>query len=434
MRGNKFCCNDWEIRQDFKVTDIDAAVEKAYLAASHGVTSVGFNLISKGDLYYHDFRKLISGFDFSKTRVNFIVADTAPELMDFLLKALDERPEGRSGFLGSLEFDPLGHLASTGGFFYSEQDDMKDAAGLLSTAQSDLPGLRVLAVNSHLFSDAGASAVQELAFGLSMLSDYLVHLTDEEHTAADIAKHMQWNLGVGSDYFMEIAKDTCSTHAVFSLLSGFDKDTKGSPVYIHSTTTNWNKTLYDPNVNMLRLTTEAMAAILGGCNSLVVRPFDSTYNEPGDFSERLARNIQIILKEESYFNKVVDPAAGSYYIESLTDSLVQNAWDLFLKIDDQGGYIKSFTSGFIGAEINKTAHHRAEMVASRREILLGTNQYPDVNESITGCINEDIAFPEPWINSYKVAEPVKSGRAAAEFEKLRLATRACRDIVPGFSC
>ena len=255
-----------------------------------------------------------------------------------------------------------------------------------------------------------------------MISDYLVHLTDEEHTAADITKHMQWNLGVGSDYFLEIARIRAARMLFSALVSGFDKTSEISPVYIHSITTTWNKTLYDPNVNMLRLTTEAMAAILGGCNSLVVRPFDSTYNEPGDFSERLARNIQIILKEESYFSKVVDPAAGSYYIESLTDSLIQNAWELFLKIDDQGGFIKSFTSGFITEEVNKTAKLRFGMVASRREILLGTNQYPNLNESINGCITEEIAFPEPWENSYKIADPVRTGRAASEFEKLRLAT------------
>ena len=139
VRGDKLCCNDWEIRQDFKVTDIDTAVEKAYLAASRGVTSIGFNLVSKGDLYYHDFRKLISGIDFSKTHVNFIVGDTAPQIMDFLLKALDEHPGGRNGFRGSLEFDPLGHLTATGGFHYSEQDDMQDAAKMLAAANMSCP-------------------------------------------------------------------------------------------------------------------------------------------------------------------------------------------------------------------------------------------------------------------------------------------------------
>jgi len=422
VRSDKTENNKWEIRQDFKVTDIDAVLEKMHLAATRGATSVGLDLTSKGDLYYHDFRKLVAGLDLTSTELNFIVTDMAPQVFDFLLKALNELNIDPKTFRGSLGFDPLCYLAATGGFIYSEQDDMSEAAKLISAAKDEMPSFRVLAANSHIFSDSGASAVQELAFGLAIISDYLVHLTDEDTSAATVAKYMQWNLGTGSDYFMEIAKIRAARILFSALMSAFDPRSKETPVYIHSSTTRWNKTLYDPNVNMLRLTTEAMAAILGGCNSLLVRPFDSTYNESGDFSERLARNIQIILKEESYFDKVIDPAGGSYYIEAITDSLIKNAWELFLRIDEQGGFIKSFTSGFIREEIAKAANHRAEMVASRREVLLGTNQFPNMNESVNGCITEDIAFPQPAVNSSLLSDPIQQGRAAAEFEKLRLST------------
>jgi methylmalonyl-CoA mutase len=261
----------------------------------------------------------------------------------------------------------------------------------------------------------------ELAYGLSMFSDYLSRLTNEGSSAAAIAKNMQWNLGIGPDYFMEIAKIRAARFLFSALISGFGKE-KDVPVYIHSITTNWNKTLYDPNVNMLRLTTEAMSAVLGGCNSLLVRPFDSSYNVPGDFSERMARNVQIILKEESYFNKVVDPSAGSYYIESLTNALIDSAWALFLSLDEKGGFVTSFASGFIGEEVKKTADKRAEMIASRREVLLGTNQYPNVNESVNGCIAEEIAFSEFGDAQKRIAEPIPMERAAAGFEKLRLST------------
>ena len=136
----------------------------------------------------------------------------------------------------------------------------------------------------------------------------------------DVARHIQWNLGAGSSYFIEIARIRAARHLFSNLLAAYGgkQDTQ---VFIHSITTDWNKTIFDSHVNMLRLTTEAMAAVLGGCDSLLVNPYDSCYREPGDFSERISRNIQHILKEESYFDRVVDPAAGSYYIESLTDSL-----------------------------------------------------------------------------------------------------------------
>jgi methylmalonyl-CoA mutase len=421
MRSKKIENNKWEIRQDFRVTDIEATLEKMNLAETRGTTSVGLNLTSKGDLYYHDFRKLLTGVDLTVTELNFIVSDTAPQVLDFLLKALNELAIDRKLFRGTIEFDPLGHLAATGGFINSEQDDFSEATKLISAVKTELPGLRVLAARSNLLGNCGASAVQELAFGLSMISDYFVHLTDEEISASDIAKHMQWNLSVGSDYFMEIAKLRAARMLFSSLISAFETS-KDTPVYIHSITSGWNKTLYDPNVNLLRLTTEAMSAILGGCDSLLVQPFDSIYNEPTDFSERLARNIQIILKEESYFDKVIDPSAGSYYIESLTDSLIKNAWELFLKTDDQGGFIKAFTGGFIRQEISAISGRRAAMVASRQEVLLGTNIFPNMNESVTGCITEEIAFPQPGVNAYRIAEPIRPVRAAAEFEKLRLST------------
>jgi methylmalonyl-CoA mutase len=419
VRSAKKENNKWEIRQDFKVSDIEAVLEKMLLAQTRGTTSLGIDLTTKGDLNYHDFRKLIEDIDLTQTELNFIVSDNALQVLDFLLKALDELGMDRRLFRGSIGFDPLGYLAATGGFISSQQNDLSEATKLILTVKTELPGLRALSINSNLFGNSGASAVQELAFGLSMISDYLMMLTEQGTSVSDVARSLQWNLSVGSDYFIEMAKVRAARMLFSALISAFDQS-EHTPVYIHCITTNWNKTLYDPNVNLLRLTTEAMSAILGGCDSLLVQPFDSSYNEPTDFSERLARNVQIILKEESYFDKVVDPASGSYYIESLTDSLLKNAWDQFLKIDEKGGFIKAFTEGYIIGEIAKTAKSRSDMVAQRRDVLLGTNQYPNMNESVNGCIAEDIAFSQPAINSYKITEPIPHIRAAAEFEKLRL--------------
>jgi methylmalonyl-CoA mutase len=164
-----------------------------------------------------------------------------------------------------------------------------------------------------------------------------------------------------------------------------------------------------------------MAAVLGGCNSLLVNPFDSIFRQPADFSERIARNTQVILKEESYFDKVNDPAAGSYYIESLTDSLVEHAWKQFLQISDKGGFVASFKTGSVQKEIAETAEQRRQMLASRREILLGTNQYPNAGEQAGGDWDPEIAFSQPGKAVSPVAEPLSFGRAATDFEKLRLA-------------
>jgi methylmalonyl-CoA mutase len=423
VRGGKTAGNSWEIRQDFIVSDIATTLQKAKMVVERGVASVGFDLTAKGDLYYHDFRKLITGFDFNNTSINLLSGEYSPNTLDYLLKALAELNVQSSAVRGSLDYDPLGYLTRSGGFYRSEQDDFSDADKLLLSAENELPDFRVLAVNSHHFGDSGASAVQELAFGLAMIAEYMVKLTDLKHNVAAIAKHLQWNLGTGSDYFMEIAKIRAARLLFSGLFSAFDAvQQQNAKIFIHSITTNWNKTIYDPNVNMLRLTTEAMAAILGGCNSLLVKPYDSFYKEQGDFSERMARNIQNILKEESYFNRVADPAAGSYYIESMTHSLVESAWDLFLKVDEHGGYIKAFIAGFIGQEISKTNSNRMEMVASRREVLLGTNQFPNLNEKMIGEVDAHIAFPDIMVNQNRIATPIAPMRAAEGFEKLRLQT------------
>jgi methylmalonyl-CoA mutase len=365
---------------------------------------------------------LILSLDLNSTGLNFIAGPASRDILDYLLRTLEESDQ-RSGLVpGSLGFDPIGQLTVTGGFYQSAEEDFREADNLLLTAENELSRFRVISLNSHLFSDSGASLVQELAFGIAMAAEYLTRLTGMGHSIADITRHMQWNMGVGSAYFLEIAKIRAARLLFSGLQSAFDNNlSKCSPVFIHCQTTDWNKTLYDPHVNLLRVTAEAMAATLGGCNSLLVKPHDSWYSEPGEFSERIARNVQIILKEESYFDKVVDPSGGSYYIESLTNSLVENAWQLFLRIDERGGYVKAFTEGFIQEELGKTVSRRMEMISSRREVLVGTNQYPDFRESILEHVHPDIAFPQTAYNQNRIAEPLKHGRAAEGFEKLRLA-------------
>jgi methylmalonyl-CoA mutase len=421
LRGGKTTGNTWETRQDFRVHEVTAAAQRARIATSNGVTSIGFDIGRKGALSYPEFKALIHDFDFANVSLNLAGGDLSPEMLDFLLEAIEElkiRPESVKGSLG---FDPPGQLTCTGGFYRSENEDFTHADEILLAAENELPGYRVLPVNSFLFGNAGASVVQELAYGLSIAAEYFTRLTDMGHDATDIARHMQWNLGAGSNYFIEIARVRAARHLFSNLLAAYGgkQDTQ---IFIHSITTDWNKTIFDSHVNILRLTTEAMAAVLGGCDSLLVKPYDYCYREPGGFSERISRNIQHILREESYLDRVVDPAAGSYYIESLTDSVVEHSWQLFLKTDDAGGYIKAFMSGMIRDDIQAMQSQRRQMVASRREILLGTNQYPDFSETMKGEISTEIAFPEPGPPICRIAEPLIMTRAAEDFEKLRLAT------------
>ena len=149
---------------------------------------------------------------------------------------------------------------------------------------------------------------------------------------------------------------------------------------IHAETSKWNQTVYDPYVNMLRGTTEAMSAAIGGVYSLEVTPFDASFENPTEFSKRIARNVELLLKHESHFDQVVDPAGGSYYIENLTQSIAAEAWKLFLEIEEKGGYTEAYKAGFIAERIKASAAAKDKNIATRRQILLGANQYPNFTE------------------------------------------------------
>jgi methylmalonyl-CoA mutase len=171
---------------------------------------------------------------------------------------------------------------------------------------------------------------------------------------------------------------------------------------------------------MLRTQTEAMSATIGGTDSLTVAPFDQVFRQPNAFSERIARNQQLLLKEEAYFSMIVDPSAGSYYIENLTDSIANEAWKLFLEVEEKGGYTKALKGGVIQAHVKEASGKRKKDLARRKEILLGTNQYPNNLESVSSEISEERTFTDSEEGSE--IEPIQLYRGAEEFEALRLAT------------
>ena len=178
---------------------------------------------------------------------------------------------------------------------------------------------------------------------LASANEYMAQMTDRGLTADEACANMQLTFGVGSNYFMEIAKLRAARMLWARLAEQYKPaDPSSLKIPIHACSGMWNKSVYDPYVNVLRLTTECMSASIGGANSITILPFNNTYKTADDFSQRIARNIQIILKEESYLDKVVDPSAGSYYIESLTDELAQMAWNDFKKIEEVGGISVNF--------------------------------------------------------------------------------------------
>ncbi|MBN2485340.1 MAG: methylmalonyl-CoA mutase small subunit [Bacteroidales bacterium] len=424
IRGNNVNSNEWEIRQDILVSDPKSANENALFILERGVTSIGFDVYCKKDQCIiktqTDISALLKDIYIDCIGVYFLSGHNSLEVIKMLSDEVQSRKLDKTRITGAVSFDPLGCLTINGAWGKDEKSDFETIKSILEFAENNLPNYRVLSVNGQHFSNAGASVVQELGFTLSMAAEYLTRLSNMGVSVTTLAKHLQVNLGVGTNYFMEIAKVRAARFLFAKLLEAYKSEQK--TVHINSHTSQWHNTVYDPYVNVLRATTEAMSAVIGGTNSLVVKPFDKSFKKPNQFSDRIARNIQIILKEESYFDKIVDPSAGSYYIENLTDSIISEAWKLFLDIDSKGGYLQALKDGIVQKAIGESAVQGSNNIATRREILLGTNQYPNFNESILKQIDESVLASESVEIDGNVVTPIRQFRGAAEFEKLRLAT------------
>ena len=293
----------------------------------------------------------------------------------------------------------------------------------LTATSSVLPNLRTIHLNASIFNNAGADIVQELAFGISMGSEYLTQLTERGIDAELASEKLRFSFATGSNYFMEIAKLRAVRLLWSAVINGLIvKETEKSPkMNIHCVTSSWNKTIYDPHVNMLRTQTEAMSAILGGADSLTVEPFDKVFRQPDEFSERIARNQQLILKEESYFDKVADPSAGSYYVENLTSLIADHGWKLFLEIEEKGGFLQCIRSGYIQNMLKETAEKKKNDVATRKRILLGTNQYPNTGEAISSTVDLNRVISSRTHKDDTDVDPVTGWRGSEDYDRLRIA-------------
>lgn len=413
--------NDWLIRQEVLAETPAEANAVAKEVITKGVTSLGFNVTLESEA---DVKTLLDGIDIKKYELNFKCCprkaiSLAKVLVDYL------RNNGLlNDFHGSIDFNPMRRALKHGTEF---PGDIKAMALELLDVVKIVPELRVLAVDSYMFCDAGAYIFQELGYALAWGAEWLTMLTDAGVKADEVARRIKFNMGVSSNYFMEIAKFRAARMVWAQIVEQYKPESKlSSKMLCHAVTSRFNQTIYDAHVNLLRSQTETMSAALAGVDSITTTPFDVPYKTPDAFSERIARNQQFLLKEESHLDKVVDPAGGSYYVETLTVSLAKEAWKLFLDVEEKGGFLACINDNSIQKAINATAEKRHVDVARRKEILLGTNQYPNVNETAAqkiettgcscGCHHEEGGEAQGTGLSRK--------RAASDFEALRLATEA----------
>ena len=420
-RGKQSDSNTWDIRQDIREKDPAKANALALDALKRGATAIGF--CAKQIETEEQMATLLNGIYLSAVTIHFnCCASKFINTLRLFVAVARKNGFDTTQFRGSVNFDIYSYALRHGKFWGSEDSDLDEAAELVSFAQKELPAFRVLSVGGTLFNNAGSNIVQELGFSLAAANELMAKLSERGISPDTIANNIVFNLAIGGNYFMEIAKIRAARLLWSKIVEQYKPASPDAcKAFINSTCSTWNLSIFDPYVNMLRTTTETMSAAIAGADSISTAPFDITFKEADDFSYRIARNQQLLLKEESYLDKIVDPAAGSYYIENLTDSIAQYAWQNFLTIEDKGGFANALRQGFVQDEIAKTAQQRDTEIATRRTTIIGTNQYPNLTESMNAKIEKHDACCSSAGQEGDI-KPLNPYRGAEAFEQLRLAT------------
>ena len=421
VRGNKKDDNTWYIRQDIVANDAAEANKKALDILNKGIDSLGFYI--PGEKVSAAFiETLLDQIFCDIVEVNFHTCQRyALELAQILTAYFEKKGYDKEKIVGSIDFDPMKKMVMKG----KDTSEVLATAPQLVEALKDYPQFRCICVNTVALNNAGAYIVQELGYALAWGNEYLQQLVDAGVDVDLAAKKIKFNMGVSENYFMELAKFRAARMLWAQIVKQYEpKCDCACKMCVNAVTSEYNQTLFDSYVNLLRSQTEAMSAALAGVHSMVVTPFDVTYEAPTDFSERIARNQQLLLKEECHFNTVVDPGAGSYYVEHLTNSLAVEGWKIFLKVEEEGGFLAAVKAGTIQDDINATNVKRHGDAAKRKEFLLGTNQFPNFTEKSEGkrAVGCGCCCGKAKDSSEPAFKAISSTRLAADFEDLRIHT------------
>ena len=422
VRGNKKDNNEWYVRQNIAVDDPVEANKKGLDILNKGVDSIGFRF--GGSMVSAEFiDTLLKDIRLDIVEVSYRTCPRhAQELAEILVAYFEKMGYDKEKIVGGVGFDPIDKMLQKG----------KDTTPLLALMPKlvetlkDYPNLRCVMVHSDTLNNAGAYIVQELGYALAWGNEYLQQLVDAGVDVDLAAKSIKFYMGISENYFMEIAKFRAARLLWAQIVKQYEpKCDCACKMVINASTSTYNQTVFDSYVNLLRSQTEAMSAALGGVHSMVVTPFDAPYEKATDFSERIARNQQLLIKEESHFDRIVDPSAGSYYIEHLTNALAAEAWKLFLKVEEEGGFLAAVKAGTVQDDLNATNVKRHGDAAKRKEFILGTNQFPNFTEKSEGKRPASPACCCATATKEACEHPFKAlntTRLAADFEDLRIHT------------
>jgi methylmalonyl-CoA mutase len=369
--------NEWRIAQKLTRKTWEDLAQASHQAVSRGQNCLAFSMesLELGE----GFDSFINGFA-GESLPLFNIEKNNTALID-RLSAMAEVNESLKKLKGVIGFDPLAEIGFADGEY-----NLADWADKVTAAAGNLPDIKTIVINTSPYHNAGSNAVQDLAYALSTGVWYFEILQEKGWSPERIAEKMHVHFSVGSHFFMEAAKIRAFKKLWKDILTsyGISKETCDGCISVSAETSQFNKSGLDQHVNLLRSGGEAFSAVLAGVDYLMVHPFDTVKGETSMFSERIARNIQLILGEEAHLNKVVDPAGGSYYLEWLTEEAGRKAWQEFQRIDRDGGIAASLKAGKIQESVTKVREERVADLSTRTQSMIGTNIYANPEDSLSG--------------------------------------------------
>jgi methylmalonyl-CoA mutase len=388
--------SEFKICQNIFVFDIEKSIERALDTLNRGAESLRFTIENDSIAI----AKLLEKLPLENVAVYFNFKFFSIDFVQTIETIIQKKKA-----IAYYNLDPIGQLARDGNWFTTTDKNNFDSLNLLSTA---IPDSSIISIDATLYQNAGANMVQQLAYSLAHANEYFNRIPV-------ISQPIVFEVAVGTNYFFEIAK-LRAMRLLFNLVA---KEYNHSfECHLLVSPTKRNKTIYDYNINMLRTTTECMSAIIGGADAITNLPYDSLYHKDNEFGDRIARNQLLVLKNESYFDKVNNPADGSYYIETLTTQLAEKALILFKDIEASGGFLKQLNEGIIKRKIQESADKEQELFDSGKEILLGTNKYPNKDDKMKHDLE---LFPFVKIKPRKtLITPIIEKRLAEKVEQERL--------------
>lgn len=408
----------WEISQELDVATPKKCNEVALHDLARGQTVLNIVLnnntkngkgqtaggeLGKKGLMLHstkDLEVVFQHIDITNIPLHLYAGANSLPVFALLLAYMKRQGYETNNMRGLIAMDPVGELVEQGSLPFSLDTCYRSLVDVTLWVHENAPQLHTILVRGSVYHNGGSSAVEELAFALATGVEYIKVLLEEGLDIDTAAPKITFEFSIGSDFFMEIAKLRAARTLWAMIIEAFGGSEEAQKMTIHARTSAWTKTKYDPYVNMLRATSEAFAAAVGGANSIHVSPFDEPIQKSTNFSRRIARNTSIILQEEAHIGKTIDPAGGSWYVEVLTNEIAENSWKLFQQVEEKGGIIEALKQGFPQQLVEATLSKRLKDIEHRKVIFVGTNMYANTMEKpMEGKPEEDNAFISEYVKS-----------------------------------